>query len=61
MPNPHGTPESLEKAARASRFHFAKQRVEKIINGLPELTEDQRRELAEMLHPFVPGSKADAS
>jgi hypothetical protein len=43
--------ETAEKGRRNSRFHYAKQRIQKIVDGAPPLTPEQLRDLALLLHP----------
>jgi hypothetical protein len=45
------------EARRAARATFAARRIQRIVDGLPPLNEDQRRQLAAMLWP-VPGDTA---
>jgi hypothetical protein len=47
-----------EESRRNARFTYASRRVQRIIDGLPALTEDQRRELATMLYPVTKGRKS---
>jgi hypothetical protein len=40
------------EARRNARYHYARQRVQRIVNGMPPLSVKQRQELASMLAPF---------
>lgn len=44
---------ATEPARRGMRFKFAQERVQKIVDGMPPLTIEQRRQLATMLCPEV--------
>jgi hypothetical protein len=41
----------LLEAQRNSRFHYAAQRIQRIVDGWPPLTEEQKEELALILSP----------
>jgi hypothetical protein len=43
--------EIAERITRASRFTYAKRRIQKILDAWPVLTEEQRQELALILWP----------
>jgi hypothetical protein len=52
---PPGTPPeemsaALEDARRASRFKAAEERIRKIVDGAPKLTDEQLSKLAVLLH-----------
>lgn len=52
MPNPCPrvfTPEDRTKAQRAIRYRFAEERIQKIVDGAPALTQEQRERLAAIL------------
>jgi hypothetical protein len=51
-PQQHDRPDGLqrtEKARRAARYRSAERRVEKIVSGRPQLTQEQRSTLAALL------------
>jgi hypothetical protein len=41
---------ATEPARRAARFKFAQDRIRKIVDGMPPLTEEQLSSLAVLLH-----------
>lgn len=55
MPDPETRKPKLYpiEGNRAARYTFARRRIEKIANGLPVLTDEQRAELAAILMPFT--------
>ena len=47
---PEQIAEATEPARRASRFKAAEDRIKKIVDGMPPLTDDQLAKLAVLLH-----------
>jgi hypothetical protein len=46
--------DATEDARRAARFKAAEARIKKIVDGAPELTEEQLRQLSILLTPPAP-------
>lgn len=44
-------PDPTENARRAARFKFAQDRIKRIVDGLPPLTDEQLTKLAVLLRP----------
>lgn len=56
---PAGTPAeemsaALEDARRLSRFKAAEERIKRIVDGMPQLTDEQLAKLAVLLQPHLP-------
>jgi hypothetical protein len=51
LPTPEERRDALEPACRAARFKYAEERIRKIVDGAPELTDEQLRKLAVLLSP----------
>jgi hypothetical protein len=44
-------PDPTENARRAARFKFAQDRIKRIVDGMPPLTDEQLSKLAVLLRP----------
>jgi hypothetical protein len=42
--------QQTEEARRAARYQFARERIKRIVDGSPPLTEEQLSDLAVLLH-----------
>lgn len=49
--SPAYKPVVSDEARRNSRYHFARERIRKIVDGWPPLSAEQREQLALLLHP----------
>lgn len=50
-PSPAETADPTEPARRAARFKFAQDRIRKIVDGMPALSDEQLSKLAVLLRP----------
>jgi len=49
-PDDCASTDPTENARRAARFKFAQDRIKKIVDGMPPLTDEQLSKLAVLLH-----------
>jgi hypothetical protein len=50
--------DTTEDARRSARFKFAADRIRRIVDGAPPLTDEQRAKLALLLHPGLSALEA---